>query len=219
MMKTTKFAVLCATLALTAQLAGAQRRDRNDAGDRRAPRPERTERPDRSERKAPDECEDCGKPKQEERGRRADHPPLEELLERFDANGNGKLDPEERDALREFARGERRDGEREGERGERRRRGERDGEREGEREGERGERRRRGERDRERDGGKPGLADLLERFDTNGNGKLDPEERDRIRELIERHREKRGEDGRRPREERRERAPKSDDDPARRRRA
>jgi EF hand domain-containing protein len=138
----------------------------------------------------------------------------EKLLEEFDANGDGKLDAEERKAAEAARRerrgqGEGRKGDGEGRRGERggdgegRKRGGKGGER-GKRGGDGEGRKRGGERGkrggdgegRKRggkggDGGKrggdgegrkrPSREDMLKKYDANGNGKLDPEELEKMK--------------------------------------
>jgi len=97
---------------------------------------------------------------------RADRPSREELIRRFDANGNGRLDPEERQRLFEEMRNRR------GARATDRRPGE--------------DRRARGDlpRGRADRGERPGRRAWLRRFDADGNGRLDPEERERAREQM-----------------------------------
>ncbi|MEE2707352.1 MAG: hypothetical protein VX988_09890 [Planctomycetota bacterium] len=131
--------------------------------------------------------------------RPGDGPPrrlIEELIERFDENGDGRLTGDERDqARRALSERRRRGGDRppagEGERPDRPPRPEAgEGDRPPRPEGEEGDRPRRG---------RPTREQILEEFDENGNGELDPPERERARAAARRRRE--GDDNRPPQRE------------------
>ncbi|MHC4837702.1 MAG: hypothetical protein ACYTF3_05905 [Planctomycetota bacterium] len=126
-------------------------------------------------------------PKQERHrdrsGERAER--RQRILERFDANGDGRLDETERAALRAAAEKMR------AQRGEKQ--GRRDGQvrerREGAERKERGEAGERGERRAER------RQRILERFDIDGDGQLNDLEREALRKAIEERRAERGVEG------------------------
>ncbi len=109
-------------------------------------------------------------PKQDHAGRDARR---QQLLARFDANGNGQLDPEEREAARKAMQAlkQKRGG-----------KGKPDG----------GKGQANGGQGQVGPGGQAWREQLLARFDANGNGQLDPEEREAARKAMQALKQKRG---------------------------
>jgi Ca2+-binding EF-hand superfamily protein len=93
------------------------------------------------------------------RGQRGQRPTREELFRRFDTDGDGQLDEQERQRLRQEVQRHR---------------------------ARRGGQGRMG--DRGQTGQRPSREEILQRFDANGNGQLDPEERRQVRQAMQRRR-------------------------------